>query len=66
MRLAWSVLYQQFGVEPAKSNGKFTVRNFRADCLRELKKIKAAWPDLHYRTVKGVLVLSPPQLRLVK
>ena len=66
MRLAWSVLYQQFGVDPAKSNDKLTVRNFRADCLRELKKIKAAWPDLHYRTVKGALVLSPSQLRLVE
>ena len=39
-------------------------------CLRELKKIKVAWPDLHYQTVAGALVLSPPriapaQLRLV-
>ena len=37
LRLTWSVFYQQFGVDPAKSNDKFTVRNFRADCLRELK-----------------------------
>ena len=66
MRLAWSVLYQQFGGDPAKSNDESTVRNFRADCLRELKKIKAAWPDLHYRTVKGALVLSPSQLRPVE
>ena len=66
LRLTWSVLYQQFGVDPAKSNDKFTVRNFRADCLRELKTIKSAWPDLHYRTVKGALVLSPSQLRLVE
>ena len=46
---------------------------FRRDCLRELKKIKDAWPDLHYRTVKGALLLSPTppriapsQLRLVE
>ena len=42
--------------------------------LRELKKIKDAWPDLHYyRTVTGALLLSPSpprippaQLRLVE
>ena len=36
-----------------------TVQNFRKDCLRELIKIKAAWPDLNYATGKGVLILSP-------
>ena len=29
----------------AKAVYKFTVRDFRADCLRELKKLSAAWPD---------------------
>ena len=73
LRLTWPVLYRQFGVDPARSNDKFTVRDFRADCLRELKKIKDAWPDLHYQTVKGALLLSPSpprippsQLRLVE
>ena len=72
LRLTWSLLYQQFGADPARSKDKFTVRNFRADCLRELKKIKRAWPDLHYATAKGALILSPSppriapsQLRLV-
>ena len=27
--------------------------NNRADCLRELKKIRIAWPDLHYQMAKG-------------
>ena len=40
LRLTWPVLYRQFGADPARSNDKFTVRNFRADCLRELKKSK--------------------------
>ena len=73
LRLTWPLIYRQFGVDPAKANDKFTVRDFRMDCLRELKKIKIAWPDLHYRTVKGALVLSPSppaiapsQLRLVE
>ena len=59
MRLSWKQLYRQFGADPAKADDKFTVRNFRKDCLRELKKIKLAWPDLNYRTAKGVLILSP-------
>ena len=37
-------------VDPAKANDKFTVRDFRKDCLRELKKIKTAWPGLNYTT----------------
>ena len=73
LRLTWPLLYRQFGVDPARANDKATLSNFRADCLRELKKIKDAWPDLHYQPVKGALVIapSPPaiapsQLRLVE
>ncbi len=64
LRLTWPLLYRQFGVDPARSNDKFTIRNFRTDCLRELKKIKDAWPDLHYHTVTGALVLSPSSPRI--
>ena len=69
----WRQLYRQFGVNPAKATDQGTVDNFRRDCLRELQKIKRSWPDLHYRTVKGALLLSPSppriapsQLRLVE
>ena len=34
-------------------------RDFRKGCLRELIKIKTAWPDLAYATAQGVLVLWP-------
>ena len=64
LTLAWKQLYRQFGADPAKAGEKFTVRNFRADCLRELKKIKRAWPGLHYHTVTGGLVLSPSAPRI--
>ena len=57
--LSWPQLYRQFGVDPAKASDKFTVRDFRTDSLRELKKIKLAWPGLNYGTAKGVLILSP-------
>ena len=73
LRLTWKQLYQQFGADPAKAGDKATLSNFRSDCLRELKKIKDAWPDLHYQTVTGALLLSPSpprvapsQLRLVE
>ena len=73
LRLTWPKLYLQFGADPAKAGARRTVDSFRTKCLRELGKIQRAWPDLHYRPVKGALVIepSPPrippsQLRLVE
>ena len=45
LRLSWVCLYRQFGVKPVKAGDNRTVDNFRTDCLRELKKIKVAWPE---------------------
>ena len=59
LRLSWKQLYRQFGVDPDNGVDKRTVDYFRTHCLRELKKIKAAWPELNYATAKGVLILSP-------
>ena len=59
LRLSWPTLYRQFGVDPSRENDNRTVQDFRKDCLRELKKVKIAWPELHYATAKGVLILSP-------
>ena len=59
LRLSWRQLYRQFGVDPAKANNKFAVRSFREKALRELKKIKLAWPSLNYATEPGVLILYP-------
>ena len=50
LRITWPKLYRQFGADPAKAGNRRTVDAFRTDCLRELKKIKDAWPDLHYQT----------------
>ena len=58
-RLTWKQVYRQFGSDPAKASDKFTVRDFRLKVLRELKKIKLAWPDLNYTTARGVLILHP-------
>ena len=58
-RLSWSQLYRQFGSDPAKAGDNVTVQNFRREVLRELKKIKLAWPDLNYSTASGVLILLP-------
>ena len=57
--LTWPHLYRQFGTAPAKANDKNTVQSFRSKVLRELKKIKLAWPDLNYITARGVLILLP-------
>ena len=69
LRLSWPRLYRQFGSNPAQASQY----EHRTKCLRELTKIKTAWPDLHYTTPKGVLLLSPSpsripssQLRLVE
>ena len=64
LRLSWRQLYQQFGSNPARASEANTVPDFRKDCLRELKKINLAWPDLRYATVKGALVLSPSPPRI--
>ena len=59
MRLSWKALYRQFGADPSKASDANIVNAFRTDCLRELVKIKGAWPGLQYRTDTGVLVVSP-------
>ena len=59
LRLSWPTLYRQFGADPDKAGDNRTVQAFRTDSLRELKKIKMAWPDLNYATAKGVLILYP-------
>ena len=63
LRLTWSQLYRQFGADPDRPT-KVAQQAFRRDCLRELEKIQRAWPDLHYRTVRGALVLSPSPPRI--
>ena len=57
--LPWKNVYRQFGVDPAKASDKVTVQNFRRKVLRELTKIKLAWPKLNYTTAPGVLILYP-------
>ena len=59
LRLSWRQVYRQFGSNPVKAHDKNTVKNFRRKVLRELKKIKMAWPELNYATGKGVLILLP-------
>ena len=60
LTLSWKQLYRQFGADPLKVSNHGSVSMFRAACLRELKKIKRAWPKLHYGTITGGLMISPP------
>ena len=59
LRLSWRQIYRQFGAAPSKALDKRTVLDFRRKVLRELKKIKVAWPGLSYSTAPGVLILLP-------
>ena len=59
LRLSWRQVYRQFGVDPEKASDNQTVQNFRYKVLRELKKIKLAWPELNYSAARGLLILHP-------
>ena len=52
LRLTWRQLYRQFGADPATAS-KVAQQAFRRDCLRELKKIKNAWPDCTTKRSRG-------------
>ena len=43
-------MYRQFGPTPNSAATHDAVQNFRRRILRELKKIKLAWPSLNYTT----------------
>jgi hypothetical protein len=62
--LTWRQLFRQFGADPEKAGKKGSVSRFRGEVLRELKKIKTAWPGLNYHTVTGGLVVSPSTPRI--
>ena len=58
-RLTWKQLYCQFGPTLNSTATHDAVQNFRRRILRELKKIKLAWPELNYSTAPGLLILHP-------
>ena len=58
-RFSWRQLYRQFDADSSKAGSHDTVQYFRRKVLRELKKIKLAWPKLNYAVAKGVLILLP-------
>ena len=58
-RLTWRQLYRQFDADPAQTPGKRAIQDFRRKVLRELKKIKLAWPGLNYTTASGLLIVHP-------
>ena len=59
LRLTWRQVYCQFGPNPNSTATHDAIQNFRRRILRELKKIKLAWPDLNYATALGLLILLP-------
>ena len=65
LRLSWPMLYRQFGAEPTRADEGRTVDSFRRRCVRELRKIRTAWPDLVYELPHGALVIHPSTPRIV-
>ena len=60
LRISWKRLYEQFALNPARATtDKNAVNDFRAKAIRELIKIKIAWPGLDYATPRGSLELLP-------
>ena len=57
VRVSWKQLYRQFWGEPSRDGNSYAVRHFRSYAVRELKKIKVAWPGLDYATPRGALEL---------
>ncbi len=58
-QITWDRLYRQFGVDPEKANDNQVLRNFRKDVLRELKKLKSAWPTLDCKSRTECLEVRP-------
>ena len=64
--VSWKQLCRQFA--PALSGAENDWRhagNFRTKALRELAKLKQAWPGLDYQVVRGRLVVKPSQNLIV-
>ena len=60
LRISWKRLYEQFALNPARAaTDKNAVNDFRTKAIRELIKIKLAWPGLDYATPRGALELLP-------
>ena len=58
-QITWRQLYRQFDADPTQTPGKRAIQDFRRKVLRELKKIKMAWPGLNYTTAPGLLIVHP-------
>ena len=63
-KIPWSRLYEQFGGSKSGTPGATAVMNFRVEALRELEKLRVAWPELDYELVRGALILNPSVSRI--
>ena len=68
LRLSWRQLYRQFGADPDKaSDATLPFKLSAASVLRELKKIKLAWPESELHNSQGradpASLDSPPSHR---
>ena len=62
-RLPLKRLYRQFAASPERAD-KRAIQNFRRDLIRELIKLRTAWPGFRYRLTPGHLELQPTPPRI--
>ena len=63
LRLPWPQIYRQFGPHPGNAT-RSAVNNFRMDFVRELQKLRTAWPEFRYSLPTGALELRPTKPRI--
>ena len=63
LRLSWPQLYRQLGAHP-EATSTVAVQNLRQDIIRELEKLRVAWPQLRFSIAPGALILMPAKPRI--
>ena len=58
VELSWRQLYRQFGSNNGEAN-HWAIQHFRSSSLRELRKLKRAWPELGVKLIRGGIRLEP-------
>lgn len=65
-KIPWKRLYEQFGSSKAETAGEHAVMTFRVAALKELEKLRVAWPELDCDLIRGSLIIKPSLSRIPK
>ena len=60
VELSWRQLFRQFGSNSREATpNHWEIQNFRRSSVRELRKLKRAWPELGVKQIRGGIRLEP-------